>query len=96
METNGKISIMPKPSSRPVEVSDMLIDIPAERLGAILILDGHVNEKELILSGKSWDWLNKQLAANRIADVKKIFIAGTDKKDMFFFQYKNMETNDHK
>ena len=91
METNGKLSVLPKMQNRPVETGDMNLALPKEIPGSLLILDGHINQNALKDMNKDRIWLEDVLKKHNITNSKNIFIAGLDLKGKFFYQYKNKD-----
>ena len=63
LETNGKISILPAASSRPVPPADMNLSPAQEKLPVNLIIDGSVLADNLKAIGKNEKWLQNQLHA---------------------------------
>ncbi len=53
LEQNGKISFLPKVQARPVNVHDMNITAKQEKLSFTVVLDGHIMEENLKLSGNN-------------------------------------------
>ena len=47
LETNGKLSILPTTSSRPVNVKEMQVNVKQEPYVFHIIIDGKVNENNL-------------------------------------------------
>lgn len=88
METNGHLSVLPKTDKRPLQVSDMLTEVPLEQIGELFVLDGHVNQRGLKAAGLDGAWLQKQLKAKRIDRPEDLFVAGTDENGEFFLQKK--------
>lgn len=94
VETSGKLSIIPKDSSRPVTVSDMGIAKPEkEGLPYVLVADGSVNKSELKRAGRDMDWLRRE-TAKRGFKIKHIFICSLDINYNLFIQPKG--ENDEK
>lgn len=88
VETSGKLSIIPKDSSRPVTVSDMGIVSPSrEGLPYVLIADGSVNKSELKRAGKNMNWLKCELEKRGIVP-KEVFVCSLDINDNLFVQQK--------
>lgn len=87
LETNGKLSVIPKTEARTVTVSDMQVQNPSqEGLPYMMITDGEYNDAEIQRSGKSREWLDKQLNKHHIKNVKEVFIASLDINDSLFLQ----------
>ena len=73
METNGKLSVIPKSSSRPVTVADMNIKTEQEKLQHLIMSDGKINLKELEKTGKSREWLLKELKKLNLGEQEVFF-----------------------
>ena len=78
LEQNGKISFLPKVQARPVNVQDMNIAAKQEKLSFTVVLDGHIMEENLKLSGNNKKWLENELQKQKIGNVKDVFIALCD------------------
>ncbi len=81
LETNGKISILPATSSRPVTPADMNLSPAQEKLPVNLIIDGSVLADNLKAIGKNEKWLQNQLHAQGYHDFREIFLATCDDQD---------------
>ena len=81
LETNGKISILPAASSRPVTPADMNLSPAQEKLPVNLIIDGSVLADNLKAIGKNEKWLQNQLHAQGYHDFREIFLATCDDQD---------------
>lgn len=68
METNGKLSIIPKNSARPVTLSDMNIESKQEKLQHLIMSDGKINLIELQKTGKTREWLSKELKKLKLTE----------------------------
>ncbi|MDO4581892.1 MAG: DUF421 domain-containing protein [Bacillota bacterium] len=88
METNGQLSIMPKTAARPLQLGDVCDDLPEERMGQLLILDGHVNQRALRAAGLDEQWLKQTLQKLNAGEARNIFVAGLDELGEFFYQRK--------
>ncbi|SKA85323.1 Uncharacterized membrane protein YcaP, DUF421 family [Caloramator quimbayensis] len=86
LETNGKLSIIPKIKQSPVTKEDMNINKAELKLPISIILDGVLNMKNLYASGYNIDWLNKKLKENKIDKIEDVFIAIFDTKGELFIQ----------
>ncbi|MDO5397531.1 MAG: DUF421 domain-containing protein [bacterium] len=88
VETSGKLSIIPKDSSRPVTVADMEIINPGkEGLPYILIADGRANKSELQRAGKDIVWLKDELKKRGLI-LKQVFVCSLDVNGGLFVQRK--------
>ena len=91
LETNGQLSIIPKKNARGVTVKDLKIkDADTEKLPCMLISDGYLIETELKRSGKSREWLDKELEKKKTR-IKDVFIASYEKNNGLFIQLKGEE-----
>ncbi len=89
IETSGKLSVILKDKSRTVTVEDMgLGNVRHEGLPRIIVSDGELNEDELMRSGKSREWLSKEMRKRGINSVKEIFIASVNTENELFIQLK--------
>ena len=62
----------------PVNVQDMNITAKQEKLSFTVVLDGHIMEENLKLSGNNKKWLENELQKQKIGNVKDVFIALCD------------------
>jgi len=75
LEPTGKISVLKKPETMPVNRSQM--DLPAKFVAqpTILVYDGKVDYANLAKLGYTENWLQEQLRSKGFAQVKDIFLA---------------------
>lgn len=74
LETNGMLSIIPKTHARTVTVGDMALkNVPKEGLPYTIIADGRLNHSELERSGKTKEWLLKELKKQKIEAIREVF-----------------------
>lgn len=57
LETNGKLSFMPKESKRPVSTEDMKINTSKHGIATIVVQEGVIMEHNLKLISKDIDWI---------------------------------------
>lgn len=88
LETNGEISIIPKAEARPVTVGDLNLSVSASALPHTVISDGEIDREELKRLGKDELWLKKQLGANKIGQIKDVFLCTVDTNGSVFVQVK--------
>lgn len=74
-EYNGKLTILPVSSQRPVTPNDMNLSPKQEQLFTELIMDGRILEDNLKRMGLNLTWLEKQLKERRIHSAKDVFLA---------------------
>lgn len=89
LETNGKLSVIPRDNARAATVEDLqLKNVRKEGLPCTVIADGKLNRAELRRSGKSENDIYREIkhrGAKRISDV---FIASVDAEGEMFLQLK--------
>lgn len=85
IEPNGVLSAFPRSSMRPPNTSEMGIDAGYEGLPMILVMDGRIQEHNLIQSGKDEKWLRGQLSGFG-ADVDDVYFAYIDTKGLLSVQ----------
>ena len=90
-EFNGRLTILPVSTQRPVTPSDMELSPEQELLFTELIMDGRILERNLKHMGLDLTWLDKQLKQRGIHSAQDVFLAVCDKKQRLVI-YKN----DHK
>ena len=69
---------MPKAEAHPVTPSDLKLQPESEDLTAVLVLDGHIMERNLHHSGKDKKWLTAQLSALGFPNAKDVLLATCD------------------
>lgn len=87
-ESNGKISILPASSARPVNTKDLNLTPEEDTLFANIILDGKVLSGNLKNAGFNEDWLNKELKKQNISKIQDIFLAVCNKKGSLYVYQK--------
>lgn len=88
LETNGQISIEPKPDKRPVETGDLGVMVQEEDLPVTLISDGRLNDNKLRKLGHDKKWLMDQLKKQNIDNVANVFFAFLSSDGKFYAQEK--------
>lgn len=89
LETDGSLSVMPKPNKKPVTPEDLQLSLPRQGLSHDLILDGVIQTQKLHQLGLDEDWLQHELTKFGISDPKKVLIGTLDAKERFLYQLKN-------
>ncbi len=94
VESDGKLSILPKGDSRNVTVSDMGLKAKRSSMCANVIMDGNVMELNLKEMGRSKDWLLDELKKKK-KDVSDILLATVDGNGkLSIFEKNNLKAND--
>ncbi len=88
LETSGSLSVIPKSQKRPVTPEDMNLDTPSEGIPLTLILDGHVNKKNLSKAHMDITWLKDQIRQFGFNDVNQVLFASLDSEGKLFIQGK--------
>ena len=78
-EHNGRLSILPVSSERPIVPSDLNIKMPTDTIDIEVIMDGRILESNLKRAGLDLNWLNKQLKEQGYKNAKEIFLGICDK-----------------
>ncbi len=92
LETNGTLSIIPKKQARTVTVRDLGVKgAQPESLPYMLISDGRLNQSELTRSGKSKDWLLKELKKLHVFAIRDVFYGCYDENGGLQIQRKGEE-----
>ena len=89
LESNGKISIIPKSQYRMVQPRDLKINTEYEGLPTILIEDGNIINDNLKKSGLSREWLFDELKKKGFDSPNNILIALLDTTGRLYLSEKN-------
>jgi len=73
-EYNGKLSILPISTKRPLNPEDIELNPKPEHIGTEIILDGRVMDDNLKRKGLSDEWLTKELHKQGYQNAKEIFL----------------------
>ena len=89
-EYNGKLSILPVSTKRPLNPEDMELNPEPERIGTEIIMDGRVIDDNLKRKGLNDDWLQKELKKQGYKNAKEIFLGVCyDENQLTLFPIKN-------
>ena len=78
IETNGKISILKKPSSETVTAAQLGVQTKNNGMQAVIVSDGHISDSSIEFCGLNKKWLKQNLIRERV-QLKDIFIMTADK-----------------
>lgn len=78
LETNGCVSVLAKAVNRPVTPQDLNLNPPQSVPMANVIIDGKIMKDNLKSTGKDEKWVDKQLKANDVTDIKDVMLANYD------------------
>ena len=88
-EYNGKMTILPTSTKRPVNSGDMNLTPQPATISTEVIMDGRVLDENLKCMGLNAGWLQKQLEEQGYHTVKEIFLGVCDSNHtLFLFQGK--------
>lgn len=94
VESDGKLSILPKGDSRNVTVSDMGLKAKRSSMCANVVMDGNIMELNLKEMGRSKDWLLDELKKKK-KNVSDILLATVDDNGkLVVFEKNNLKAND--
>lgn len=82
-EYNGKLTILPVTTQRPVTPQDLDLSPDQELIFTELIMDGRILEDNLYRMGLDRTWLEKQLKQRHISSAKEVFLAVCDRNLKF-------------
>jgi uncharacterized membrane protein YcaP (DUF421 family) len=91
LETNGKISVLKKPSKQTVTNADLKIPADNQGLCANVIIDGKIMLSNLKLLGKDESWLLKELKKSKISAVEDVLLACCDAEGSLHIDMKNQD-----
>lgn len=73
-EYNGKLSILPVSTKRPLNPEDIKLNPQPENIGTELIMDGRIMGENLKRKGLSDEWLEKEMKKQGYKSAKEIFL----------------------
>lgn len=91
METNGKVSVMPKPEFSPVTNGNMGKKKEEDSLPLTIISDGKYMQENIEMSSKKIDFFEKLLKKEKISKIKQILILTITQNGEIYLQEKNKE-----
>lgn len=92
-EYNGKLTILPVSSQRPVIPNDMNLAPEQELLFTEIIMDGRILEDNLKRMGLDLTWLDKQLKQRHVHSTQDVFLAVCD-RNLKFVLYEKSSAKD--
>lgn len=81
LESNGKLSVLPKAQKRPCTPADLAISVSKDRPETVVVLEGEILVNNLRYTGNDKNWLSKQLQ-NQNVSLKDVFIASCNSDNM--------------
>lgn len=95
LESNGKISFLPKSTSRPVTPQDFNMSPPPASINVNIIIDGKILLENLKNSGHDQMWLQKELVSQGYQKPDQIFLATLDNQNQLSIYAENDLKNSH-
>ena len=87
-EYNGKLSILPVSTKRPLNPEDVKLSPTQEQIGTEIIMDGRILEGNLKRMGYNETWLQKRLKEQGFKKAKDVFLGICDSNSkLTFFRY---------
>lgn len=80
LETNGRLSVLPYATEKPVTAAQMGLSPTETGLPVILISDGRLLSRNLRGRGYESEWLRKQLKRHGLSDPKDVFLLTVDER----------------
>ncbi len=77
-EYNGRLTVLPKATKRPVNPTDMKMVPKPEKIGTEVIIDGRVLDDNLTRKGLDIKWLQRELELHGYKSAKEIFLGVCD------------------
>jgi uncharacterized membrane protein YcaP (DUF421 family) len=88
-ECNGKLTILPVSSYRPLTPNDMNLAPTQDRILTEVIMDGRILDSNLKRMGLNAKWLDNQLKQNHLHSAKDVFLALCDQNRKFIYYTKH-------
>lgn len=95
LESNGKISFLPKYAKKPLSPEDMNLPSQIATVLINVIIDGHVLQENLEHSGHDLIWLYKELGKQNISDISEVLLATCDNNGNLSVYKENKLSNSH-
>lgn len=94
LESNGRMSFLPKAEHRPITPRDMALEIEKDFVCGNIILEGKIMSKNLKHIGRDEKWLRKQMEMHNIRDEKEVFLGIYDGNETCHFIKKSVNKHD--
>ncbi len=89
-EYNGKLSVLPVSTKRPLNPEDMKLNPQPEHIGTEIIMDGRIMDENLKRKGLNDEWLKKEMKKQGYKHAKEIFLGICyDNNQLTLFPMKN-------
>ena len=91
MEASGDLSIMPKTDYRPVNISDMKLNVLRDGMVANVVIDSKIMLNNLKYMNKSKKWLIHELKIRGYNDLSNVFLVTLDSNEKVTIYEKNKD-----
>ncbi len=89
METNGKVSVMPKAEYAPATNNDLKIDVSETFIPIILVSEGKIMKENASIAGLSEEKIEQMIGENGGVNLKKVLILTIDQTGQGYIQTMN-------
>lgn len=93
MESNGQLTVIPKAEEKPLTPKDMGLTVNEGLLPMIVVSDGTLYVKNLLISGISEEMFRQKLIGAGISSYENIFLAFYDENKVFHVYLHSENTN---
>lgn len=93
MESNGQLTVIPKAEEKPLTPKDMGLTVNEGLLPMIVVSDGTLYVKNLLIAGISEEMFMQKLAGAGISSYENIFLAFYDENKVFHVYLHSENTN---
>jgi len=88
IETNGKMSIIPKSANAPATAQDVGVNNPPAKLPSIIVSDGKIMQNQMKEVNLTCESLNKILNYIKVKSINDLIILSIDEDGKIFYQTK--------
>ena len=88
IETNGKMSIIPKSANAPATAQDVGVNNPPAKLPSIIVSDGKIMQNQMKEVNLTCESLNKILNHIKVKSINDLIILSIDEDGKIFYQTK--------
>jgi len=78
IESDGQLTVIPKPNKQPVTTGDLNIKTNYKGLTTDVIIDGKIMYDNLISTNHDEQWIKQQLRTYNVKDIEDVFYGGMD------------------
>jgi uncharacterized membrane protein YcaP (DUF421 family) len=94
METDGQLSVLPKPEKMPLTPSHVNLNATSTGLMRDIIIDGKIMDENLESASLDTQWLQLQLNSKGIQSPSDVFYAGVDNSKNIYISVKNKDNEE--